>query len=102
MTGDTLRMNLLLVASMGVGIALMALVLLAFKAQLGGGARFILPVPPLAVAAYVYVVTFAKELPGDGGITTGQALVDGGIASIAAAIVFFIFSTISVLVPTKI
>lgn len=59
-----LKLNLLAVVGFGVLVALLGMVLYVFREMLADYIRFILPIPPLSVAAYVFVINFFRQYSG--------------------------------------
>ena len=65
MEKEILKINLLAIAGSGVLMLLSGGFLYIFKEQVSSSVRFLLPIPPLGVAAYVFVFNMFKHYNGD-------------------------------------
>jgi hypothetical protein len=89
-----LKVNILAIAGTGLMMMLTGLLLFAFADSVGQYRRFFLPIPPLGVAAYVFVFNLFQHY--EGGLPArrfGTALEIVSGTAIAAA-VFFVFSAL--------
>ena len=83
-----LKLNILLIASAGGALLIMALLMLVFFDRLEGGMRYLLPIPPLTVAVYVYLVNYVKDQSTEG-FQFWALVQDAAFASAFSASVFF-------------
>ena len=89
-----LKINILAIAGTGLVMLVTGLLLFAFADSVSQYRRFFLPIPPLGVAAYVFVFNLFQHY--EGGLParrfgTALELVSG--AAVAAA-VFLVFSAV--------
>ncbi len=88
---DTVRTNLLLIALMGGAMLIVGAVLYGIAARLRPYGRFLLPLPPISVGAYIYVLN-KVNLPE---ALVGQAnLKDFLIETVVGGVFFFIISAL--------
>ncbi len=88
---DTVRANLLLIALMGGAMLILGAVLYGMAARLVSYGRFLLPLPPISVGAYIYVlnkVNLSEALVGS------DNLLDLLIEIVIGAVFFFIISAL--------
>jgi hypothetical protein len=64
MNPELLKTNVLSIAVAGLLILLMGIVLYLFREQIAGNVRFFMPIPPLAVAAYIFVFNMYNHYDG--------------------------------------
>ena len=64
---EATRTNLVIIASMGLAMFLIGLFLYVNASRVAPYMRYLLPIPPIAVAAYIYVLNVV-------GIQSGQTL----------------------------
>ncbi|ESA33931.1 hypothetical protein N836_01325 [Leptolyngbya sp. Heron Island J] len=57
---ETVRNNLIVIASMGFTIFAIGLILYKYSALVSPYMRYLLPLPPISVAAYIYVLDIVK------------------------------------------
>ncbi len=90
-----IKLNIILIGSAGFIMFLIAAVMLNFAEQLSGSMRYWLTVPPLGVAAYVYVVNLLKVHASDGqGIVPSALMGDVLMATAIAATIFLLFAAL--------
>ena len=65
MDKDILKINLLAIAGSGLLMLLTGLLLYVFRERVSPYLRFFLPIPPLGVAAYVFVFNLFKDYHGN-------------------------------------
>lgn len=89
---DLTKLNMIIITLTGVMMALLGLVLLfgAGRSFLEQNMRFFLPIPPLGVAAYVYVFNFCKKCLDVPDLTAGMMMRDAAVSSVYAAGIFFV------------
>jgi hypothetical protein len=87
-----LKINILSIAGIGLLMLVTGLLLFVFRDSIAQYRRFFLPIPPLGVAAYVFVFNvfdhYNGKLPESPGLTLLEVL--SGTA--LAAAVFFVFT----------
>ena len=69
----------------GVGLYL-------FRAYVSDYIRFFLPIPPLAVAAYVFVFNMFKHYQGDLPAENGKVFSELFLSTLSAAVIFGLFT----------
>lgn len=93
MDQNILKINLLAIAGFGVLVAIMGGILYLFRAVLSEYIRFLLPIPPLSVAAYVFVINFFRQyggrLPESNQDTLRELLTATGIAALVFALLSY-------------
>ncbi|MDJ0828277.1 MAG: hypothetical protein QNI92_00420 [Desulfobacterales bacterium] len=96
MSSTLLKITTLSIVFMGVVILLAGIALLLFQKQIAPYMRYLLPIPPIGVAAYVFVYNmFAKydgKLPG----TVLDSIKEICLASVLSFVFFLIFTVILV------
>ena len=103
MESNLLKINILSIAGAGLLTFVLGIALYLFRDQAAPHLRFFLPIPPLAVAAYVFVFNMYRYH--QAALPTGQGLArDLLVATGVAALVFGGFSlllafAISLVVP---
>ncbi len=87
-----LKTNLLSIIVCGLVMALMGIGLYHFKDTAAPYMRFWLPVPPIAVASYIYVFNMFKKF--EGGLPKPMLLVFGDIlmATVFSTVIFLVFT----------
>ena len=95
MDEDILKLHMLTIAGLGFLMLVAGLVLYFFRDALSGDLRFLLPLPPIGVASYIFVFnmfrTYGGELP-KGSMATFR---EAAIATIILAVVFFLFAVLN-------
>jgi hypothetical protein len=90
MEQDVLRTNLLSIVGAGFLMLLASTVLYLARNQLSTNYRFFMPLPPLAVAAYIYVFNmfghYSGELPGGIWSTAKELFVSIAVTAISFGI----------------
>ena len=85
-----IKANILAIIFTGVIISICGLILMSIRSTVGPYLRFVLPLPPLAVSAYVFVNavfrTYQAELP-----SFSRVLLEIIYASVACLATFFLF-----------
>ncbi|MCK5165465.1 MAG: hypothetical protein KAQ72_17225 [Desulfobacula sp.] len=94
MENEILKINILAIAISGLLMLVAGVCLYYFKEQLTGGSmRFFLPIPPIGVAAYIFVFNMFKHYQCSIA-ETSTMISEMFIATIASAFFFFIFTVI--------
>ncbi len=93
MEKELLKINILSIAVAGMLMLLTGLVLYLFKATVSNHVRFFLPIPPLGVAAYVFVFNLYKHY---NGVLPEKrdTLLEVLCSTATASIVFGVFTTL--------
>lgn len=98
MNPEVLKANMLSIAAAGLLILLTGTALYVFRDQVSENVRFFMPIPPLAVAAYIFVFNmysyYEGELP-KGNWTAAKEIV---YSTAVAAISFGVFALMIMLV----
>jgi hypothetical protein len=98
MNPDLFKVNTLAIIAAGSLILLTGIALYFFRGQISGSIRFFMPIPPLAVAAYIFAFNmynhFGGELP-DGKWAAAREIIYG---TLIAAIAFGLFTVLIVLI----
>ena len=98
MENEILKINVLSIAISGFLMLVAGIILYYFRQQLTGGSlRFFLPIPPIGVAAYIFVFNMFKHYECSLPDNPASILFEMFIATIVSAGVFFIFTAILVL-----
>ena len=58
---EAVRNNLIVIASMGFSMFAIGLILYKYSALVSPYMRYLLPLPPISVAAYIYVLDIVKD-----------------------------------------
>ena len=86
MENELYKINLLSIAITGLLLFLTGVLLYIFRVPLAGSLRFLLPFPPLAVAAYIFTLNFYKtynaNLPAKPGDLMLEIFTSAGIAAL--------------------
>ena len=97
MEKELLKINILSIAGIGLLLLVTGLLLYLFKDAVAQYIRFLLPLPPLAVAAYVFVLNVFKNYNGtlpDTPLVIREVL--SGTA--LAAVIFGVFSLLLIVI----
>ncbi|MBI5305691.1 MAG: hypothetical protein HY868_26415 [Chloroflexi bacterium] len=96
MNDEMLKVNILTITVAGFLMLLTGLLLYLFRSTVSENMRFILPIPPLGVAAYVFVFNlfshYHGKLPGNIGDTLRELV----LSAVIAGIIFCAFIVINV------
>lgn len=96
MNDEMLRVNLLTIIVAGLLMTLTGILLYFFRSSISENMRFFLPIPPLGVAAYVFVFSlfsyYEGKLPSNAWDTARELV----IAAVISGIVFCAFITANV------
>ena len=96
MEKELLKINILSIAVSGLLMLLAGLILYLFKATVSNHIRFFLPIPPLGVAAYVFVFNMFKYYNGSLPEKKWDTLVEILYSTAIASIVFCVFTILLV------
>ena len=73
MQPEAVRNNLIVIASMGFAMFIIGLILYSNVSRIAPFMRYLLPLPPIAVAAYIYVLNVVSSIE-DGTLNIGKDL----------------------------
>ena len=94
MEEEVLKTNLLSIAVAGLLIALTGFLLYLFRNELSGSIRFLLPIPPLGVASYIFVFNmyqyYGGRLPGSSLDAAKEILISTGVSALFFGIFTFL------------
>ena len=97
MEDETIKANLLSLAGSGFLILLTGLLLYVFRGSVARYMRFVLPIPPLGVAAYIFVfnlyIHYDGNLPENSWGTAREIALSVAVASI----IFAVFTVLLIL-----
>jgi hypothetical protein len=87
MNPDVLKTNMLSIAVAGFLIMLTGITLYLFRDEISDNVRFFMPIPPLGVAAYIFVFNmynhYEGNLPGGSWATAKELFISTAIASVS-------------------
>ena len=89
-----LKINILTIAGTGLLMLLAGVLLFVFQDSIGQYRRFFLPIPPLAVAAYVFVFNVFQNYDGALPPRPSQMVMEVLSGTAVAGAVFFVFSVL--------
>lgn len=98
MNPDVLKTNMLSIAVAGLLILLTGISLYLFRERIADNVRFFMPIPPLAVAAYIFVFNMYSHYDGnlpDGNWAAAREIL---YSTAIAAIAFGIFALLIVVI----
>jgi hypothetical protein len=95
MDQNVLKINILAIAGFGLLVMLIGIGLYFFRNSIVANIRFFLPIPPLGVAAYVFVFNvfryYGDQMPAEKGDLAREILVGTGAAALVfGGMVFFL------------
>ncbi len=98
MENEIIKTNLLAIAVSGLLTMLAGIILYLFRASIAGNMRYLLQIPPLGVAAYIFAFNLFRFY--NGGLPESFALTAKEIvySTLISAGVFFIFTVMFVLI----
>ena len=98
MEQELLKTNLLSIAVAGLLMALTGFILYIFRDQLSGSIRFLMPIPPLGVASYIFVFNmyqyFGGRLPGSSVDTVKEILISTAVSALFFGVFTFLLVVI--------
>ncbi|MBU2512328.1 hypothetical protein KJ966_13410 [bacterium] len=89
---NLLKNNLLIIVGSGLAMSLLGIILILVKEQIADYARYLLTIPPIGVASYVFIFNLLKKHNGRVPAFTPFFLPEALTASLLAALFFFLFS----------
>mgnify|MGYP001815870276 CR=1 FL=1 len=98
MNPDVLRTNILSIAVAGLLILLTGIILYIFRDNLSENVRFVMPIPPLAVAAYIFVFNMYSHYDGnlpEGNWATAKEII---YSTAIAALSFGLFALLIIVI----
>jgi hypothetical protein len=94
MNPEVLRTNMLAIAIAGLLIMLTGILLYLFRDQIADNVRFFMPIPPLGVAAYIFVFNmynfYDGQLPEGNWTAAKEILYSTAIAAISFGVFTFL------------
>jgi hypothetical protein len=98
MNPDVLKINMLSIAAAGFLILLTGITLYFFRSEVSANIRFFLPIPPLGVAAYIFVFNMYSHY--DGNLPQGKWAAAREIlySTAIAAVAFGVFALLIVVI----
>jgi hypothetical protein len=97
MEEDILSTNLLSIAAAGLLLFLSGLGLYVFRDHFAGSSRFLMPIPPLVVAAYIFVFNLYRHYGGSAPPARDAAR-EIALSTAVAAVAFSVFTVLLVLI----
>ncbi len=97
MENTILKINIITISISGVIMAAGGLVLYAIRDSIAPYMRFLLPVPPVGVAAYVFVFNMFAVYNGRLPASTFQTIREISLATLFSASIFLVFTLLLVL-----
>lgn len=89
MKDEILLLNILAILFSGLSLVAAAVGMLLFKDVIRPYFRYLLPIPPISVAVYVFVFNLFKDGGGRGELPLSQILLEVGKATLMASLSFF-------------
>ena len=87
MNPEVLKTNMLSIAVAGLLILLTGIILYLFRDQVSDNVRFFMPIPPLGVAAYIFVFNmyahYEGKLPAGSWLAVKEILLSTAIAALS-------------------
>ena len=98
MNPEVLKTNMLSIAVAGLLILLTGIILYLFRDQISDNVRFFMPVPPLGVAAYIFIFNmynyYDGRLPEGNWVAAKEILYSTAIAAISFGVFAFLILAI--------
>lgn len=91
---NLLKSNLLAIIGSGIVMSLAGVVLFLVKEQLAAYIRYLLVIPPVGVASYVFVFNLLKKNNGKIPSFVSSFLLEVAVATCFAAVIFFVFTVL--------
>jgi hypothetical protein len=98
MEDDILKTNLLAIAVTGLLLLVTGTALYIFRNQIAGNSRYILPIPPLGVAAYVFVFNMYRHYNTNLPLRTWDMVKEIVYSTALAAVFFGLFTVLFVII----
>ena len=90
---EILKINLLAIAGSGLLMLLTGLLLYVFRERVSPHLRYFLPIPPLGVAAYVFVFNLFKDYQGNLPPKQWEVMSEVVTSTIISALIVGVFTT---------
>ena len=94
MDSETARTNTLIIALLGFAILVAGLLLIVFREDVARHIRFFLPLPPIAVAAYVLALNVFRQYDNGKTLTAAAATSELLSGTLIAAAIFCALSSV--------
>lgn len=98
MDEQVLKTNLLAIAVTGLLLLLAGIVLYIFRAQIAGNSRYVMSLPPLGVAAYVFVFNMYRHYDGSLTLRNWDIAREIVYSTVFAALVFGTFTLLMIVI----
>jgi hypothetical protein len=98
MNPDVLKINMLSIAAAGFLILLTGTILYFFRDEISGNIRYFMPIPPLGVAAYIFVFNMYNHYDGNLPLGKWSAAKEILYGTAIAAVTFGGFALLIVLI----
>lgn len=98
MNQDVLKVNMLSIAVAGLLIMLTGVILYIFRDQIYDNVRFFMPLPPIGVAAYIFVFNMYRHYDGTIPGGTWSAMKEVILSTAIAAVAFGVFTLLLVVI----
>ena len=95
MDEDILKLHMLTIAGLGLLMLVAGLILYLFRDALSANLRFLLPIPPIGVASYIFVFNMYRTYGGALPKGTMATLREAAIATLILGVVFFLFAVLN-------
>lgn len=96
MNAAILKTTILSIVFMGVAIVLAGIALLYWKDQIAPYIRYLLPIPPIGVASYVFVYNMYSKYGGTRPASISDSIKEIVLASAISSASFFVFTLVLV------
>lgn len=97
MEREMLKINILVIAVSGILMMMAGIILYFFRHSVAGNMRYFLPIPPIAVAAYVFVFKFFEHYKNYPDIQIGNAIWEVFYGTVITAVIFSVFTVLLML-----
>lgn len=98
MEDDLLKANLLAIAVTGLLLLITGTTFYLFRNHLVGISRYITPIPPLGIAAYIFVFNLYRHYSNDLPLHTWDMVKEIVYSTVLAAFIFGLFSVFLVII----
>ncbi len=98
MEEELLKVNIISIAVSGLLMLLAGLLLYLLRDTVSRNLRFFLPIPPIAVAAYVFVFNLFRHYEGNLPSSTWDTLSEVFYGTLISTLVFFAFTLLIVVI----
>ena len=96
MEDDLLKLNMLTIAASGLLMLLSGLLLYLFRDSVSDFLRFFLPIPPIGVAAYIFVFNMFRHYDGNLPANASGIIREVGNSALIVLAVFTVFVVLNI------